>query len=64
MQENLRDTLTDETIVPDPQLAALAIVSASEAFLAYVNASTGTTAELLEQEIRLQKAYLTNLDSR
>lgn len=47
----------DEITVPDLQLAALTIVNAHEGFM--VNAtSTYTTAELREQGLRLQLAYL------
>lgn len=49
----------DEITVPDLQLAALTIVNANEGFV--VNANTGiySAADLLEQGLRLQLAYLT-----
>lgn len=52
----------DEITVPDLQLAALTIVSANEGFIVNANTSVYTAADLLEQGLRLQLAYLTMPD--
>ncbi|MCB1687728.1 MAG: TetR/AcrR family transcriptional regulator [Halioglobus sp.] len=52
----------DEITVPDLQLAALTIVSANEGFIVNANTSAYTAADLLQQGLRLQLAYLTMPD--
>jgi AcrR family transcriptional regulator len=54
----------DEITVSDLQLAALTIVNAHEGFVVNANTSTYTTAELREQGLRLQLAYLAMPDTQ
>lgn len=54
----------DEITVPDLQLAALTIVNAHEGFMVNANTNTYTTAELREQGLRLQLAYLAMPDQQ
>ena len=54
----------DEITVPDLQLAALTIVNAHEGFMVNANTSTYTAAELREQGLRLQLAYLAMPDKQ
>lgn len=54
----------DEITVTDLQLAALTIVNAHEGFMVNANTSTYTTAEIREQGLRLQLAYLAMPDKQ